>query len=317
MSNTKLIVNANVEDINDFRYREPRPYPSGRGKTAKIIGKGGQYQNFQIPKMMTWGINKNENDSGVSSYSMNLQFPGFSEQTPQQKRLLDMMKARDERHINSSIENSVKWFGKKRSKESIEENYVSSLKYPKLNKGSEERDYSKPPAMRVKIPCYDGFFKCTIFDVNGKTLFNEQIQQDMDTREEREELLNHIIPKTSEIVPIIQSNGLWIVQNNFGETLQLTQAVVRPPTRIDNNVCQIVLDENELQDMKSSKKNTGNEEPKQEEKMNVVVEDSDDEEQPVEQALPQDTTEQSSDENDDEEEDEKPKARKRVVRKKK
>lgn len=301
-TNTKLIVNANTENINNYRYRDARPFPSGRGKTAKIIGSGGQYQNIQLPKMFCWGVNVNENDSGTPSISINLQFPNEYEQTTAQKRLLEMLKKRDEIHKNTAIEQSQKWFGKKRSEDSIEESYVSCLKYPKVSKDSEERDYSKPPAVRIKIPCYGGVFKCNLFDTNGKPLFNDYIQQELDTFEERKDLITRLIPKTSYLVPIVQSNGLWIVQNNFGETLQLSQAVIKPPERIDNNVCQVVMNDEEIEEINEQKTNTDTTGDEQAHKMDVTVEDSD-----------------SSSEHGDNEEvkADEPKPRKRVIRKKK
>lgn len=235
------IVNASTDDINNFTYTEPKAYKSGKGKNVRVIGGARQYQNIQIPMMMSWGFNRNVNDkTNEVTYSISLQFPPEAEQTSDQSRLLKMLKARDEKHIQTAVENSQKWFGKKMSEEVVRENYVSLLKYPKI-KDTDEIDYSRSPSIRMKLGFYDGAFKFSLYNMDSEFLFNEEIQRKKGSIGDVEALLSELIPKTAHLVAIIQSNGMWFVNKNFGETFQLSQAIVRPPVRLNMNVCQIVM----------------------------------------------------------------------------
>ena len=235
------IVNASTDNINAFTYTEPKAYKSGKGKNVRVIGGARQYQNIQIPMMMSWGFNRNVNDkTNEVTYSISLQFPSVDEQTPEQKRLLQMFKDRDEKHIQTAVENSQKWFGKKMSEEVVRENYVSLLKYPKI-KDTDEVDYTRSPSIRMKLGFYDGVFKFNLYNMDSEFVFNEEIQRKKGAIGDVEALLSELIPKTAHLVAIIQSNGMWFVNKNFGETFQLSQAIVRPPVRLNMNVCQIVM----------------------------------------------------------------------------
>lgn len=249
-----IISNANTDNINNFTYTEPKAYKSGKGKNVRVIGGARQYQSIQLPMMMSWGFNRNVNDkTNEVSYSISLQFPPEEERTHEQTRLLEMFKVRDEKHIQTAVENSQKWFGKKMSEEVVRENYVSLLKYPKV-KDSDEIDYSRPPAIRMKLGFYDGVFKFNLYNMDSEFLFNEEIQREKDEVSQVESLLTELIPKTSNLVAILQSNGMWFVNKNFGETFQLSQAIVKPPVRINMNICQIVMtnDEKHLMEKKST-----------------------------------------------------------------
>jgi hypothetical protein len=253
-----IISNANTDNINHFTYTEPKAYKSGKGKNVRIIGGGRQYQNIQLPMMMSWGFNRNVNDkTNEVTYSISLQFPPEEERTAEQSRLLEMFKARDEKHIQTAVENSQKWFGKKMSEEVVRENYVSLLKYPKI-KETDELDYTRPPSLRMKLGFYDGVFKFNLYDMESETLFNEEIQRGKDGVSQVETLLSELIPKTAHLVAIIQSNGMWFVNKNFGETFQLSQAIVKPPIRLNMNVCQIVMssDEKQMMEKKAAEKPT-------------------------------------------------------------
>ena len=257
-----IISNANTDNINNFTYTEPKAYKSGKGKNVRIIGGARQYQNIQLPMMMSWGFNRNVNDkTNEVTYSISLQFPPEDERTPEQSRLLEMFKARDEKHIQTAVENSQKWFGKKMSEEVVRENYVSLLKYPKV-KDTDEVDYSRSPSIRMKLGFYDRVFKFNLYDMESETLFNEEIQRGKDDVSQVETLLSELIPKTANLVAILQSNGMWFVNKNFGETFQLSQAIVKPPVRLNMNVCQIVMsnDEKQLMEKKAAEKPSVSEE---------------------------------------------------------
>merc|ERR1712014_442728 len=91
------------------------------------------------------------------------------------------------------------------------------LKYP-TNKETGEFDYDKAPALRVKIPFWEGKFNVEIYDDQQNPLYqnNEGIMPP------------ELITKASNIATVIECGGIWFANGKFGVTWRLIQAVVKP-----------------------------------------------------------------------------------------
>jgi hypothetical protein len=129
--------------------------------------------------------------------------------------------------IDAAVSNSELWFGKAKSRETVEDNFFPFMKYPKVKdsngKPTSKIDYSKPPSFSVKMPCYpqeDGTSKWDVdlYDVNQNTIFpNDDGTTPID-----------LIPKLSKIASTIQCTGIWVGGKGWGLSWKFISGLVKP-----------------------------------------------------------------------------------------
>jgi len=91
------------------------------------------------------------------------------------------------------------------------------LKYPK-DQESGEPDHSRAPTLKVKLPIWEGEWKCELYNLEQEQIFpndNGLFPPDL-------------IAKATNVATVIQSGGLWFANGKFGVTWKLVQAVVKP-----------------------------------------------------------------------------------------
>jgi hypothetical protein len=200
------------------------------------------------PKMQTWGIQDfKDKKTGESDgkFKLSLNFPIDS--NPE----TEMFKEKMEQFYNKVIDlveaNSPSFFGKKKVRESIIDSSFPILKYPKI-KESSELDYSKPPALSVKVENfysqeekkYTDHLDVHIYDRQKRLLYPNEDTFDHPS--------NHV-GKLSTIVALLKCNSIWVGATNWGITFSVTQIiVVNPGDNINSSVCQIKIDDDEEED---------------------------------------------------------------------
>jgi hypothetical protein len=140
------------------------------------------------------------------------------------------------------------------------------IKFPNF-KGTREPDYSKKPSLKVKLPLWEGNWKCEVYDEDGNPLFpnpNKEITP-LD-----------FIKKGSNVAVIIQFGGIWFINGNFGVSWQLVQAVVQKPKADLTGKCYIRLKKTEKDKLVTQAPLELAETESKEE--STLVEDSDEEE---------------------------------------
>lgn len=234
---------VNVADWNPNSISYPKPPKISKqgGATIELVYPGNKrWLKVQTPSMMTWGISDYTDDEGVSNnrFSISLNFPNNDYKTPECDMFLDKFKAFEEQVKNDAVINSELWFGKKRSRDGLEESFFSSLKYSKM-KDSKKPDLSKPPSIKPKVACYDGKWEVEIYDTKCNLLFPAEEGSDLTPMD--------FVPKLSQVVCLIQCGGVWIVGSSWGIIWKLKQVVVKrseslapPPGK-----CQIELSTDE------------------------------------------------------------------------
>jgi len=220
-------------------FDEPKPFGKG-GKQVRLRADNKMIQ-LTTPLMTTWGANRIEDETtGVVKYNMSLQFPqeGSEYSNDSIQEFFGKMRDFQEMVIDAAEKNSTKWFGKKKSREVIEDNFSAMLKYPKVKgpdgKPTEEPDMSRPPTMRLKIPYWEGKFNLELYDTEGNLVFSPQTVVDDDNTFES------YIPKLSKVACGIRCNGIWFVNGNFGITWQFVQGIVSPPATLSGR-CGLAL----------------------------------------------------------------------------
>ena len=167
--------------------------------------------------------------------------------------------------IQNAQKNSKEWFGKsKMSGDVVDALWTPMLKYPK-DKDSGEFDLTRPPTLRVKMPVWEGEWKCELYDTDRSQIFPDS------TMPERTPL--DIISKGSNIATVIQCGGVWFANGKFGMTWKLFQGVVKPRATL-RGTCHIQLSGEDKKKLDSQKETADSDEEE-----GIEVEDDSDAEE--------------------------------------
>ena len=224
--------------VSDVSLGKVKVNASG-GKNVPIYAKSAR-RNLHIstPLMLTWGVNKWDNEGGRDTYDMTLQFPNEDYKTENTTAFLENMIELEKFVKKSAMENSKEWFNKtKMTEEVIEALYTPMVKYPKYPKGhvqEGEFDYNRAPGLKIKLPFWsDRGFDVEIYDTNQHSLFPNEEDDTVSPMT--------LIPKASNVAVVMQCGGIWFANGKFGVTWRLFQAVVKPRASLKGK-CHISLD---------------------------------------------------------------------------
>lgn len=220
MSKAPIVVKYNEWNTSGIRYMAPRISDRGSKSVALISTQSNRGLCVSTPLLMTWGISDYVDEKGESDnkFNMSLVFPNADYETQPTTDFLAKLKDFEEQILNDAVSNSEVWWGKKKSREVIEDNFFPFVKYPK-DKLTGELDMSRAPSMRTKVPNYDGRWNIEIYDTDNKLIFpcdNENLTP-MD-----------FVPKKSNVACVLQCGGLWFGGKGWGVTWRLNQCVVKP-----------------------------------------------------------------------------------------
>ena len=130
--------------------------------------------------------------------------------------LLDM----EENIIRSAVENSVKWFGKKRSEEAVRDGFkrILSISSDKVD-GEYIPNGKYPPSFRVKLPVYDGRLSCAVEDNMKNPVYTTP------------DTLTSVFPKGVDVGLVVSGSIYVIAGGGFGVTWRMQAAQVWPQAR--------------------------------------------------------------------------------------
>ena len=167
--------------------------------------------------MLTWGMNQYDQANGGNSYDFSLQFPRQEYVSRETTVFLQAMKEFEDNIKSAAQKNAKEWFGKSTmSPEVVDALWTPMLKYPK-NPDTGEPDLTRDPQLRIKVPCWEGEWRCELYDTEQNPLFpNDDGKTPMD-----------MITKLSNIACVIQCGGIWFANGKFGVTWRQVQAVVK------------------------------------------------------------------------------------------
>lgn len=225
---TSLFLNGSTDDLsNSINLGTPKVNTSG-GKNIPIFNKVARNGlKIETPLMMTWGINSNQFDAGKTTYDMSLQFPSNEFAREDTSAFLENLKRLELYIKEQACLNSKAWFGKNQSSEVIDAFWTPMLRYSK-DKTTNEPDYTKSPTFRVKIPFWDGQFKCEIYNVHRELIFPKEGVNILD-----------VVPKGSDVKVMLQCGGIWFAGGKFGITWKPYQMIVKPKHQLTPGVCHL------------------------------------------------------------------------------
>lgn len=149
---------------------------------------------------------------------MSLNFPGDDYRSGPTDEFLEKIKRFENIILDKAVEYSEVWWGETMSREVIKHMFFPLLKYSK-NKDTKKIDMTKPPAIRVKVPCYDGTWNVEVYDTKMTMLFPS---------EDESITPPELVPKLSNVACVIQCTGIWIGGKGWGVSWKLVQAIVKP-----------------------------------------------------------------------------------------
>jgi len=285
------IIDGTSIDLSVFSYSAPKPNPTG-GKVVNLYNKHFKESlTIAVPLMSSWGaqevkevVGKSADGkavtNGTGKYTMALQFANGQYSTPEADAFLEQMKLVEQKIKEDAMTYSKEWFGKEiKSMEVMDEKISPMLKYPRVSRDSEERDYNRKPQLTLKLPCWKGVWQTSIFDEDYNPLYVKG-KSSPDTSPL--DYLKCASKAPLQVICLIQCSGLWFVGNpaKVSITWNLKQAIVKKPKTsvISDDICVLTLRQSDKEALKSmpepdvllDERNNSN-------AISVQVEDSDDE----------------------------------------
>jgi len=244
---SEMITPASKFNANDVKYTSPKANSSG-GKSINILNKNtNSALRLSTPLMLTWGASDfvDSNGQGNGKYDMSLQFPNDEYKNDDTDLFLKNMKELEDKIKADALTYSKEWFGKKHpNAEVINALWTPMLKYSK-DKITGDYDMSKPPRLIIKLPLWEGVWRCEIYDVDQQRLYPDVNNPTVSPLD--------LLVKGSNVAVIIQCGGLWFANGKFGMTWKLSQAVVqRKQTFALNGQCLIQLNSSDKEKLKKA-----------------------------------------------------------------
>lgn len=274
------IIDGTNIDLSVFSYSAPKPNPSG-GKVVNLYNKHFKESlTISAPLIGSWGAQevKSLDGTGLGKYTMTLQFARGSYATPDCDKFLEQMKLVEQKIKQDAMVNSKDWFGKEiKSMDVMDEKFTPMLKYPKMSKTSEERDYTQPPQLTVKLPCWKDVWQTSVFDEDYNPLY---VKGKTEPGVTPLDFLRNTSKAPIQVICLIQCAGLWFVGNpaKVSITWNLKQVIVRKPkmSAIADDTCFLMVRPQDREALKALPE-TEVMHP-QDSTPSVLVEDSDDDE---------------------------------------
>jgi len=222
---TIAIISSSTIDINKVSFGDIRLNKAG-GKSVPIK-YGGQPLQIRLEKTVyPMGVNVKDTDNGTS-YTMNLTLKGCDpyakERAPSDVgsigNLYNFLQDLQTKVLDSAEQNSVKWFGKSRSRTVLEDTMKMFIS-PSVEKVNGEWVASGkyPPSLKMKVPVYDGRVAMDVTDSYGKPV------------EVTTENISQVFPKRVD-ASVVVSPGIYVSGQGFGVTWRVSYAKVSPPQR--------------------------------------------------------------------------------------
>lgn len=274
----ETIIDGTQFNVQNVKYTAPKANSSG-GKSINILNKSTNSGiRISTPLMLTWGASDFQDPTtgkGNGKFEMALQFPADEYKNDDTTAFLKNMVAFENKIKEDALTYSKEWFGKvHKNAEVVEALYSPMLKYSK-DKATGEPDLKKSPTFKIKIPLWEGSFRCEVYDEDFQKLFPSTENPTTTPIE--------LIQKGTNVAALIQCGGIWFANGKFGVTWKLIQVVVQKPRGALVGQCFIKLKNTDKEKLKSSVAPVADivDEDYMPVRKNVDVEDSDDDEPPA------------------------------------
>lgn len=192
----------NATDVGFSKLRKNK-----NGGKAVYLNKGDNNKLFiQFPKLRCpFGLSAfTDEGTGRTSYSLDL---AFDTENPEALELRKKFEELDEIIVNKVAQNSAEWLGKEFNVEVLKQ----ALYKPLVRPGKEQY----PATIKLKILTKpDGTFVPETYNMQRENMSPDAIQ------------------KGAKVHTIVDLNQIWFIDNKFGVTIRLSQALVEQSAKL-------------------------------------------------------------------------------------
>lgn len=248
---TNAIISSSNLDVSKISFGDIRANKAG-GKSVPIKYNGQSLQIRLEKATYPMGVNVRVSENGTN-YTLSLTLKGcdpFAKERATGESgtvgtLYNFLQDLQSKLLDTAEANSVKWFGKSRSR-SVLEDTMKQFISPSVEKVNGEwvPTGKYPPSLKMKVPVYDGRVAMDVTDSQGKP-----VAVDIDN-------ITNVFPKRVE-ASIVVSPGVYVSGQGWGVTWRVSYARVAPPQR--TTAAQVFADEIE-QEVRSETVKAGEEE---------------------------------------------------------
>lgn len=215
---------ANIRKIksSDITFSDPIKNKKTNAVSVNMLYNGQKVQ-FRLPKIgFPGGVLVRTQDSGQTTYTLIASLPSCdpyaNERAPgdsDPEVVYNFMRDVEEKVIHAALENSARWFGKKRSLESLQETFKRcvSASVSKDEDGVWVPNGKYPPSVRFKVPVWEGKVNMSVIDA-------ESNPQDVTL-----DTLASLFPKSSSAKAVVVGS-IYVAGLSFGVTWKITDAQV-------------------------------------------------------------------------------------------
>jgi hypothetical protein len=188
---------------------------------------------FQIllPQAPVRLLTRTDDKTGETSYTLSYTLVGCDpygrdrgDESTEMGKLYNSLMDLEEMVVRAAVENSAKWFGKKRSEEGIRESFKKIVRVSSDRVDGESVPNGKyPPSWWIKIPVYDGkvsIDKEGIVDNRGNPVYVTP------------DTLQAVFPNNGQAKLAVTGNVYVMAGGGFGVTWKLRAAQVFPSSRV-------------------------------------------------------------------------------------
>jgi hypothetical protein len=216
---------------------------AGRNPSINFKYEGNNLQ-ILVPRMgFPGGVLVRDGETGTTTYTLIGSMKGCDpygkdhapESAGEMGSFYNLLLDLEENIIHAAVENSVKWFGKKRSEEAIRDSFkrIISTSTDRVD-GEYVPNGKYPPSFRAKVPVYD----------NRVSMSGGIVDNMKNPVYATPESLVSVFPKGVEANMVVTASIYVIAGGGFGVTWRLQSAQVFPRTRLSaSDVFDAVPDE--------------------------------------------------------------------------
>jgi hypothetical protein len=208
---TNAIISSSNLDVSKISFGDIRANKAG-GKSVPIKYNGQSLQIRLEKATYPMGVNVRVSENGTN-YTLSLTLKGcdpFAKERATGESgtvgtLYNFLQDLQSRLLDTAEANSVKWFGKSRSR-SVLEDTMKQFISPSVEKVNGEwvPTGKYPPSLKMKVPVYDGRVAMDVTDSQGKP-----VAVDVDN-------ITNVFPKRVE-ASIVVSPGVYVSGQGWGE----------------------------------------------------------------------------------------------------
>lgn len=224
---TNAIISLRNLDINRVSFVVGKAQ-NGRNPSISIKYDG-QNIGIRLPRLgFPGGVLIRDGDDGKTTYTLIGSLKGCdpygkerANDSDDTGRFYNFLLDLEEKIIQAAVENSVKWFGKKRSEEAIRDGFkhLMRLSVDKVD-GEYIPNGKYPPSVTLKVPVYDGQVKIDIVDSKGNPVYASPAS------------LASVFPKGVEANVAVSASVYIMAGGGFGVTWRVTHTQVFQQARM-------------------------------------------------------------------------------------